>query len=724
MAEVGLSLVSFRPAAPPFARDLVGEWIGRTRRAASDVRDLGAVLVTFLGARLIVSFVALVAYVLVPANPLFRVPIPFSESPLIDGWIRGDALSYLAASSARLWSETFATFGGTRPLPLFPFLIGAFRSLGGSASIGSLALGSAALLLAAFAMDRLITPRFGRAVTTGSALLALLFPFGFRLATAEPFAFELLFALVAFLGIESNRPWLTATAAAFAALTHPLGLAIWPASLVAQLVRPSPSSGGWRRTFGFLSLAVTPGVVAAYAAILHWTNGLPFQEIARSLLGMPGFPLTSAVGTSDGPPLAMILVVNLLAGGVVALTTPRVVATIGWPYAVYQVSLLALTGAVNPSGLGSAANLAFPGFVIVAAWLLKHRLAEGLWITLSCVGLGVTTAAFVQGYPITGASALPPLTSSQKALASFHVRVILEEPRVQSLPRDLYATADGTFLFLGYGSIESHYAPGQAVPISLYLYTLQTPDQGYLISARLHDRQGLERARLDKILWGSADDVLFVPPVDRTLVARRYVRETLDLPLDPALSPGTYVLDVQLFRIPSFAVVPVVGEDNQSTDRILQKELLVAGPRDLATSGDLAIPRPGDAHLGDAIGFLGSDVPPPGSDRTLAVALYWRANARPAWDYTVFVQALDDQGRLVAQSDSYPWSGGLPTTTWQPRWTIRDVHQLRLPPDSSLGRIHLIAGMYRLETLQRLPVWSSGASSPADHLDLGEVALP
>src|SRR5262249_6819324 len=152
----------------------------------------------------------------------------------------------------------------------------------------------------------------------------------------------------------------------------------------------------------------------------------PFQEIARSLLGVPGIPLTSAVGMSDGPSLAMALAANLLAGGVVALTTPRVVATLGWPYAVYQGSLLAPTGVVNRSGLGSAANLAFPGFVIVAAWLQKHRLAEALWITLSCVGLGVTTAAFVQGYPINGTSAIPPLTSSQTALTSFHVHVVLD----------------------------------------------------------------------------------------------------------------------------------------------------------------------------------------------------------------------------------------------------------------------------------------------------------
>ncbi|UCG25465.1 MAG: hypothetical protein JSW55_05590, partial [Chloroflexota bacterium] len=113
------------------------------------------------------------------------------------------------------------------------------------------------------------------------------------------------------------------------------------------------------------------------------------------------------------------------------------------------------------------------------------------------------------------------------------------------------------------------------------------------------------------------------------------------------------------------------------------------------------------AALGDDITLLGYDVlnldvEPEGE---ISVTLHWQANETPDVDYTVFVHLMDWSGpRVVAQSDSYPGQGRRPTSTWQPGDMIQDTHTFTLPADLAPGQYELIAGMYRLDTLERRPV--------------------
>ncbi|MGV2438200.1 MAG UNVERIFIED_CONTAM: hypothetical protein LVT10_27705 [Anaerolineae bacterium] len=49
-------------------------------------------------------------------------------------------------------------------------------------------------------------------------------------------------------------------------------------------------------------------------------------------------------------------------------------------------------------------------------------------------------------------------------------------------------------------------------------------------------------------------------------------------------------------------------------------------------------------------------------------------------DYTAFVQALDANGQLIAQSDQTPSQGERPTTTWRVGEYIMDRHARPYPP--------------------------------------------
>jgi len=73
---------------------------------------------------------------------------------------------------------------------------------------------------------------------------------------------------------------------------------------------------------------------------------------------------------------------------------------------------------------------------------------------------------------------------------------------------------------------------------------------------------------------------------------------------------------------------------------------------------------------------------------------------------------------VVAQSDSPPVSGSYPTSCWEPEEVVTDLRHIALPASLSPGQYRLLAGLYRLETMERLPREDGG-----DTVDLGTVRV-
>jgi len=111
--------------------------------------------------------------------------------------------------------------------------------------------------------------------------------------------------------------------------------------------------------------------------------------------------------------------------------------------------------------------------------------------------------------------------------------------------------------------------------------------------------------------------------------------------------------------------------------------------------------------------------PNPGQD--LFVRLQWQALQPFSANYTVFVHLLDAADHVVAQRDSQPHGGQLPTVAWQPGQTVDDSYLIPLPAGLSAGRYRLELGMYLQSTGQRLPLSDEPS---ADHLILGTVSIP
>jgi hypothetical protein len=99
----------------------------------------------------------------------------------------------------------------------------------------------------------------------------------------------------------------------------------------------------------------------------------------------------------------------------------------------------------------------------------------------------------------------------------------------------------------------------------------------------------------------------------------------------------------------------------------------------------------------------------------LVITLYWRTDEKIDSDYTVFVHVLDSDG-IIAQDDSQPAGGTLPTRWWIPGNTIIDTHTIPLAKEYDPEINQIRVGLY--ENLERLPVLNDDHSPDRDYVIL------
>jgi hypothetical protein len=88
-------------------------------------------------------------------------------------------------------------------------------------------------------------------------------------------------------------------------------------------------------------------------------------------------------------------------------------------------------------------------------------------------------------------------------------------------------------------------------------------------------------------------------------------------------------------------------------------------------------------------------------------------------DYSVFVHVVDENGVIVAQEDSYPGRGMLPTSRWPAGEAIADLYAVRIPALAQAPRLRQVeAGVYDLATGERLLL-----PGGEDRVELGEVRI-
>jgi hypothetical protein len=201
--------------------------------------------------------------------------------------------------------------------------------------------------------------------------------------------------------------------------------------------------------------------------------------------------------------------------------------------------------------------------------------------------------------------------------------------------------------------------------------------------------------------FGAADTIqLLLRPAGR--IQRRWTGSLST----PPVQPTPFIHSVHLATGTANGHYQIVASQAQgdalcgwlfySRDGCVLGEVVVSG---------VALP-PGVANFEDKIALLAIETEEtelrPGGQ--LHVNLTWQGLAPMAEDYTVFVQVLDAQDRLVGQIDAWPRQGTYPTGQWTPGETIRDPHVVQLDDPLPAGSYRLQVGWYLLSTLRRLSI--------------------
>jgi mannosyltransferase len=105
------------------------------------------------------------------------------------------------------------------------------------------------------------------------------------------------------------------------------------------------------------------------------------------------------------------------------------------------------------------------------------------------------------------------------------------------------------------------------------------------------------------------------------------------------------------------------------------------------------------------------------------LTLFWQAHAPVAGRYKVTVQLLDGQGHLVAQQDTEPRDGLLPTSDWQPDRALADHYGVWLPSALPPGDYPLFVGLYDVHTGERLPVTADDQPVDNNLLPLRDIRV-
>jgi hypothetical protein len=159
------------------------------------------------------------------------------------------------------------------------------------------------------------------------------------------------------------------------------------------------------------------------------------------------------------------------------------------------------------------------------------------------------------------------------------------------------------------------------------------------------------------------------------------------------------------------------GDDN-TLDRVQLGYVIVPPPVDMQNAN------PVDATFSENILLKAVEIGTAIPGEPLEVVLYWDTLAQPDEDYTVFVGLMDAKGEVVAIHNSMPVDNRFPTQAFKPGNIVSDSHGLDLPPDLPPNTYQLFAGLYLLETGERLPVRSADGVAPADRvLKLSEIEV-
>lgn len=108
---------------------------------------------------------------------------------------------------------------------------------------------------------------------------------------------------------------------------------------------------------------------------------------------------------------------------------------------------------------------------------------------------------------------------------------------------------------------------------------------------------------------------------------------------------------------------------------------------------------------------------------TVRATFHWEVLGETDKNYVLFAQLFGREGAKVGQRDTYPGLGHYPTSFWKPGQVVLDEVPIPVDPEAvAPSRLRLDAGLYVMETQERLPV-TDGEGNPIPLATIGWLKL-
>lgn len=211
----------------------------------------------------------------------------------------------------------------------------------------------------------------------------------------------------------------------------------------------------------------------------------------------------------------------------------------------------------------------------------------------------------------------------------------------------------------GYDLSRAEGIPGEALWMTLYWQAVDQIQHDYIVTLRLLDETGQDVAS-----WSGR-------PVDNTFPTQEWpadanVRDPWRILLPSALATGQYQLKLGLLDASDSSQQ---AQANLGTLKVVARRVnFEVPPVQFQTDyafGDIAV------LLGyDLLGDLLPD------SAHVRVTLYWKALRATHQPYKVNVRLVDANGLILAEQESQPSGGSVPTTEWQAGEIVADLHEI------------------------------------------------
>ncbi len=240
----------------------------------------------------------------------------------------------------------------------------------------------------------------------------------------------------------------------------------------------------------------------------------------------------------------------------------------------------------------------------------------------------------------------------------------------------------------------SRVAAGDFLPVTVYGYGLDAAQQPQMLTVRLRGADGQEVGHASAGVTWRAGEV---------------VGTEVDIPVSADALPARAVLDVVMSDEDGRQQNATSATARQLDVPVSLQTVKIAPGEVFRVDPQIIV----GANFGDQMTLLGYDLDI--DDPEPAITLYWQARESMVADYTTFVHIIDGAAESIAQNDSQPTGGVYPTSIWDKGEIVADRKEFVLPQDAQRTELRLAAGVYQLETMERLPVWdSSGRRQPDD----------